>query len=142
MGIPLLPFLPHEPSTFLAPLPSRTSTIRSHCRCSVELCLLRNNQLSHLSPWAINPSAAVAIFRYWPKSTYQCFHLHLNYACPDTLHGPLDLWNTRVSMICISKNWLSLHFPFYSLDGEAVNNRRLLSTWTLHFAAKKTDYSV
>lgn len=25
------------------------------------------------------------------------------------------------------------------LDGEAVNNRRILSTWTLHFAAKKTD---
>ncbi|TDL23598.1 O-mannosyltransferase [Rickenella mellea] len=28
------------------------------------------------------------------------------------------------------------------LDGEAVNHRRLLSTWTLHFAAKKTDQTV
>jgi len=26
------------------------------------------------------------------------------------------------------------------LDGEAVNRRRILNTWTLHFAAKKTDY--
>lgn len=28
----------------------------------------------------------------------------------------------------------------YRLDGEAVNRRRILNTWTLHFAAKKTDY--
>lgn len=31
---------------------------------------------------------------------------------------------------------------YSSLTGEQVNARRLLSTWTLHFAAKKTDYSI
>ena len=31
------------------------------------------------------------------------------------------------------------HYIFRSLTGEQVNSKRLLSSWTLHFAAKVSD---
>jgi dolichyl-phosphate-mannose-protein mannosyltransferase len=35
-----------------------------------------------------------------------------------------------------------LTLSVFSLDGDAVNSKRLLSSWTLHFAAKKTSESI
>ncbi len=33
----------------------------------------------------------------------------------------------------------SLHITIFRLDGETVNAKRLLSSWTLHFAAKPNE---
>jgi hypothetical protein len=138
LGCALFPILPHVSPIVHSPLPAFPPRICTHRRLRFVLCVIWHNQLPSLGSGSYYKSEGSTICRSWSKRTCCGGNFH---SCVDRnvrLHGPVDLWHPWVCFFMITE-FIKLISHFNRLTGEQVNAHRLLSSWTLHFAAKKSS---
>lgn len=136
LGCALRSLFPDESSTFHPPLPSFPSCVRHDRWFGPELHPVGDSKLPCVGMGPHYTRASEAVRGSWDQSADNFGRLLNSHDRLSSVLCAIDLWHARVRVLHFSGRKL-LNCPS-RLTGEQVNARRLLSTWTLHFAAKVT----
>lgn len=140
LGVPLLSVLSHESSTLCAPLPSCASSVSSRCWICHKFRSHRVHRVSHIdrakghnTPTSTNVYGLRSQGTLCDGDTVHCFGGIV------PVFRAVDIRYSRVRGHSATVTYHPL--INFRLTGDEVNRRRILSSWTLHFAAKETSVS-
>jgi hypothetical protein len=139
LGRTLRSILLDESPAFRPSLSSVTPCVSSYCRRRFKFHLFRDHQFPNFQKRTetTTPSTIDVLGFRSERSNHDCYFF-LGYVCDVRVYGSPHLWYSGVSVLVLLSLAKFTH-AYISLDGDSVNRHRLLSSWTLHFAAKKTS---
>lgn len=140
LGCALLPLLPDEPPAVRAPLLAIPRCIRTRRGLRALIRTLGVRQLSRIRMGA-TPSHAEGGNVRRPRLTGPdcCRRIRSRPVRLVCVHCTAHVRYSWVRVLLLLFESICSNEDARRLDGHSVNARRLLSSWTLHFAAKATD---
>lgn len=140
LGRALLPILPDESPAVRAPLLAIPCRVRARRGLRALVRTLRVCQLPRISMGAASSYAESGDVR-GPrlKGPDRCRRVRVGPVHLVRVHRAAHVRYSWVRMLLHLSQCISSNKEMCRLDGHSVNARRLLSSWTLHFAAKATD---
>lgn len=140
LGRALLPILPDESPAVRAPLLAITCCVRARRGLRALIRTLGVRQLPRIGMGAA-PSYAEGGDVRRPRLTGpdRCRRVRARPVHLVCVHRAAHVRYSRVRLLLFIFECISTNEDMHRLDGHSVNARRLLSSWTLHFAAKATD---